>query len=192
MKKITITFFLGMILFSSFAQAPQAFNYQAMARDNAGNVLANQNVSFKIVIEKESINGPVVFREVHDTITNEMGLVNLAIGLGTVISGVFEEINWGDALYFLKIWMDPNGGIDFQYMGTSQLLSVPYSLYSASTGDTTRWKKNNDDLYYNNGNIGIGTTSQALKITSPLESFPDLLGRTDTLHHQQFHPMNRN
>jgi len=144
-------------MLGSYAQSPQALQYQAIARDTEGNVLANQDVSFKIVIVRNNTNGPVVYREVHDTITNELGLVNLEIGNGTVLFGAFEEIQWGEASHFLRLLMDKNGGSNYQFIGTSQLLSVPYSLYSASTGDTTRWRKNmNNDLYYNSGNIGIG------------------------------------
>jgi len=175
MKKIIITFLLGMILLSSHAQAPQAFQYQAIARDIEGNVLANQDVSFKIVILKESINGTAVYRETHDTITNALGLVTLAIGNGTVITGVFENINWGDGLYFLKILMDENGGANYQLMGITQLLSVPYSLYSASSGDAGATQINDltdaktagnnvylglgagvDDDSTNNQNVGVG------------------------------------
>ena len=69
----------------------------------------------------------------------------MEIGNGAEVSGVFADIDWGGDIYFLQIEMDENGGATYQLMGTSQLLSVPYSLYSESTGDTTRWKKNNDN-----------------------------------------------
>ena len=57
-------------------------------------------------------------------------MVNLEIGKGTVVSGVFEDIDWGDALYFLQIEMDENGETNYQLMGTSQMVSVPYALHS--------------------------------------------------------------
>ncbi len=69
------------------AQPPQAFKYQAVARDNAGNVLANQNVSFQISIlqEESSTSTIVVYTETHDKTTNEFGLVNLEIGNGAAV-----------------------------------------------------------------------------------------------------------
>ncbi len=165
MKKITLSLVMIVLAITVIAQSPQALKYQAVASDNAGNILANQNVSFKIVILKESILGPAVYKEIHVAITNESGLVALEIGNGNVTFGVFEEIDWGNESHFLKILMDENGGTNYQFLGTSQLLSVPYSLYSESTGDISRWRKNNDDLYYNNGNIGIGTISPAYPLS---------------------------
>ena len=74
MKKITLTLLAVLSALILFAQVPQSFKYQAVVRDNAGEILANQNVSFKIVILKDSINGAAAYREIHDTITNEFWL----------------------------------------------------------------------------------------------------------------------
>jgi len=57
-------------------------------------------------------------------------LVNLQIGNGTILSGIFISINWNSDNYFLQIEMDPTGGSNYQLMGTSQLLPVPFSLHS--------------------------------------------------------------
>jgi len=58
-----------------------------------------------------------------------MGLFNLQVGNpGQVLSGVFAEIPWGVNDYFLKVEIDENGGSDYELLGVSQLLSVPYSL----------------------------------------------------------------
>nr|NQU89347.1 fibrobacter succinogenes major paralogous domain-containing protein [Bacteroidota bacterium] len=112
------------------AQVPQAFNYQAAVRDNAGNVLINQSVSFRMSILQGSTSGLPVFVETHDTVTNQAGLVNLDIGDGNVEYGDFSGIKWQSGLYFLQTEIDTDGGINFQITGTTQLLSVPYSMYS--------------------------------------------------------------
>jgi hypothetical protein len=112
------------------AQAPQAFKYQAVARDGAGKVLANQMVSFRISILSGSETGVVVFSETHTKSTNSFGLVDLEIGNGSKVTGSISAIDWSSNFYFLQVEMDPSGGNAYQLMGTSQLLSVPYALHA--------------------------------------------------------------
>lgn len=135
MKQLIISFF---ILFTSFnvvyGQSPQAFKYQAVVRDNANNILSNQNVALKILILEGSPSGNVVFSETHNIITNSFGLINLEIGTGTLLAGNFSSVNWGGNSHYVRIELDENGGSNYQVMGTSQLLSVPYALYAESSG----------------------------------------------------------
>jgi len=159
MKKITLTLVAVLSAILLLAQSPQAFKYQTVVRDNTGEILVDQAVRFRNSIRKDSINGDWVYIETHLDTTNQFGLVTLEIGNGTATSGVFEDIDWGDGLYFLRIRMDATGGTNFLTMGTTQLMSVPYAIYSETTGDTSRWQKNNGDLYFNNGNVGIGTNN---------------------------------
>ncbi len=126
-------FLLLLIMFwgvSMLAQPPRAFKYQAVARDGMGGVLANKNVTFRISILTGSASGTVVYREIHEKITNDFGLVDLSIGNGTIAMGVFSDIDWGGSSCFVRVEMDPAGGTAFQAMGTVQLLSVPYALYA--------------------------------------------------------------
>jgi hypothetical protein len=90
---VIITIISMLIGSSVFAQSPEAFKYQAIARDAGGNVLANQNVSLKISILKTSDTGTPVYVETHYAITNGFGLVNLNIGGGTVVWGNFSNID---------------------------------------------------------------------------------------------------
>lgn len=133
MKRIIIIYAAIIMTASVFAQIPQSFRYQSVARDNSGNVLANQNVSFKISILNDNISGPAAYIETHTVSTNNFGLVELEIGKGTPITGTFSAIEWGVNSYFVKVEMDPEGGSDFQVLSTSQLLSVPYALFSQTS-----------------------------------------------------------
>jgi len=132
MKKLT--FFLVAVLsaVSLFAQPPQSFKYQAVARDNEGNVIANQNVSFRISILQGSTTGYPVYVETNSALTNQFGLVNLDIGNGTVVSGIFANIQWPTGQYFMKTELDATGGTDYQLIGTTQLISVPFALDAAN------------------------------------------------------------
>lgn len=115
---------------SSYAQTPQAIKYQAIARNSSGDILTNQNVSFRISILQGNEQGAVVYQETQPATTNQFGLANLSIGQGNVVSGIFDSIKWGNGNYFIKVEFDPTGGNNYSVIGTSQLVSVPYSLYS--------------------------------------------------------------
>lgn len=118
----------------TFAQAPQAFSYQAVAYDNNNELLSNQAISVRISILLGGSTGDNVFSETHSTTTNGLGVYNLRIGDGDAVSGNFENIDWGDDAHYIQIEVDENGGGNFALMGASQLLSVPYAIY-AETGN---------------------------------------------------------
>ena len=126
-----VLFFMGMLL---FAQAPQKFTYQAVVR-NESNTLVRGNVGVRISILQGGANGTMVYQETHTTVTNANGLMTLEIGGGTVVNGDFATIDWADGPYFLKTETDPNGGTNYTIEGTQQLLSVPYALYAATSGN---------------------------------------------------------
>lgn len=117
---------------SVFAQAPQSFMYQAVARNTLGGLLANQPVSFQLTIYEGGPAGTVVYQEVHGVATNLYGLVNIEVGSGLVAAGDISNIDWSNGAYFLETALDPAGGFAFIVMGTTQLLSVPYALHAGS------------------------------------------------------------
>ena len=130
---IALTFLI--VQFSCFGQAPEGVNYQAVIRDNAGNPLENNAVGLKITIYQASINGNVIYNETFSSNTDNFGLVNLVIGQGNVLSGDFISIDWSSGPYYIEIAADENGGSDYQVIGTQQLMSVPYALYSKTSGN---------------------------------------------------------
>jgi len=123
---------LGLLfaLSSLCAQTPQKMSYQAVLRDGANALLANQSVGMRIAILQNAPNGPEVFAETHSATTNDNGLVTLQIGSGTTLSGNLAAINWASGTYFLKVEWDPNGGTNYSLSHTAQLLSVPYALHA--------------------------------------------------------------
>lgn len=176
-EKVYVFFLLSSITLGSFAQAPQSFKYQAVARDVGGNVLTNQNVSFQISIVKGNTSGTNVYTEIHFVTTNAFGLVNLEIGNGTAVGGDFPSIGWGNDTYFLKVEMDGTGGSNYQLMGNSQLQSVPYALFAEATGDTSKWHSA-DDTIYTEKYVGIGTGSPTSKLHIRDDDSPFLLQLT--------------
>ena len=118
-----------------FAQAPTKFNYQGVARDNDGNVVENQSIGLQIDLHQTTATGTIVFTETHATTTNAFGLFNIAIGNGSAQLGTIGTVDWSAGPYFSEISLDITGGTNYQSMGTSQLLAVPYALYAETTGD---------------------------------------------------------
>lgn len=166
MKNLTFLITVLLLGVAVSAQSPQSFRYQAVARDNSGNVLANQNVSFRISILSDSVSGTAAYSETHTGLsTNSFGLVELEIGKGTPETGTFSSIDWGSSSYFVKNEMDPAGGSAYQVLSTSQLLSVPYALYSQKSGNGFSGTTAGEMLYWNGSewvNVAPGATGQVL------------------------------
>ncbi len=93
MKKFTLLFALLLAATTNFAQVPQAFNYQAIARDLSGVPLINQAISVKISILNGSTTGTEIYSGLHQLVTNSSGLFDLEIGNpDEVITGSFNDI----------------------------------------------------------------------------------------------------
>ncbi len=135
------------------AQAPQAFNYQGVAR-TTGAPIPQRDIGLRIALLQDAINGLIVYQEVHQTTTSQQGLFSLQIGTGNVTTGDFEAIQWGDGPYFIQIELDENGGNNYELIGTSQLLSVPYALYAENSGKP--WQEVPNGINYSEGFVGIG------------------------------------
>jgi uncharacterized protein (TIGR02145 family) len=120
-----------------FAQSPLGIPYQAVMRNADGTVMASSTVSLTFMIHDGSATGTVVYQESHALTSNAQGLVSCVVGNGVVSQGNFANINWDSGAKFLHVMM---GTTD---LGTQQLLSVPYAMYSngvdvrvSETGDT--------------------------------------------------------
>jgi hypothetical protein len=164
MKNIIMLVVSILTTLSAFAQSPQNINYQAVVRNNAGDVIKNQSVRFRLSVT-EGANGTTTYSESHQITTNSFGLVNLSIGTGTVLSGTFAAINWATNAKFLKVEVDASGGTNYTLMGSQQLVSVPYALHATTaTSILNQWQNNGNSLYYNLGKVGIGTNNPVSKL----------------------------
>jgi len=133
MKKLILSIAaVAAMQLASYAQAPEKFNYQGIARNASGQPLASQNLGLRLSIIDGSASGAVVYQETQTATTNAYGLYNLAIGTGTVVSGTMGSIAWGTGDKYIKVELDPAGGSSYADLGTSQLLSVPFAMYAAS------------------------------------------------------------
>ncbi|MEZ5030533.1 MAG: hypothetical protein R2787_03955 [Saprospiraceae bacterium] len=113
-------------------QAPQSFKYQGVARVDQDVVVGQ--IGLRLSVHQGTINGNIVYREAHQTTTNEVGVFSVEAGNGSVISGTFSSIDWGDGPYFLEVELDPAGGSAYVVLGATQIMSVPYALYASKAG----------------------------------------------------------
>ena len=135
MKK-TLTLLLLCSIVSTFlyAQSPQGINYQAVAYDNLSQPVVNHAVGVRLSVLDGGANGPVLYEETQVPNTDNTGLFSIVIGNGTVVSGTFAGINWGNGSRWLKTEIDITGGNNYVVMGSSQFLSTPYSFYADRAG----------------------------------------------------------
>lgn len=180
MMKYFLCFYCLLLLSTTFAQAPESFKYQAVARDLSGQTVNNSVISLRVSILDGSSTGSVVFQETHVVTTNSFGLFSVSVGEGNLTAGSFTGINWSNNTKYLKVETDFSGGTTYTEMGTSQLLSVPYALYAKNAGSTllpngttigntsfwngNEWVVNNSNLYNNGNFIGFGTNSPLQKL----------------------------
>ncbi|MCU4175667.1 MopE-related protein [Carboxylicivirga sp. N1Y90] len=114
------------------AQVPQALKYKAIAKGKWGIPLSSRNVSLRFTIMQDDIG---VYQENHQITTNRYGLMDVNIGEGNSIYGIFDGIDWGAGAYSLKVEIDPKGGSNYKLQGGDRLLSVPYALYAGKVSN---------------------------------------------------------
>lgn len=194
MKKLFIPLFLFLLLAGmGLAQSPEAVNYQAVARDGSGLLMANSALDVRIGIYSGAGGAVLAYEESHSVSTNQFGLFSLKIGEGTSLSGVFANINWADDEHHMKVEVDDGSG--YVDLGMSQLVTVPYAFHAKNAikatdmglnelNDVTassptfgqvlawdglswgpasdqsgEWIKTGNNLYYDQGYVGIGTST---------------------------------
>lgn len=150
---------------STFGQAPEGFNYQAVVRDASSNILINQAVGIRITIQQGSIGGTSVYQETFAAATNDFGLVNLKIGTGTTVNN-FSAINWAAGPFFIETAADVTGGTNYSVLGTTQLMSVPYALYAKKAESVTNDQVNDADANPTNELQTLSLVGQSLTISS--------------------------
>ena len=128
------SYLIGSITNHAFAQTNKGINFQGIARDNNGYILANKSINIRISIKTDTNSSKIEYQEITPITTNVLGLFNIVVGAtetNKIISaGPFENINWSKTDKYLQIEIDTVGDLSFIYMGTQKINYVPYSFYA--------------------------------------------------------------
>lgn len=172
MKHFLLVLSLIIIIGLQTIAQPQIMNYQGVARDNNGIVIANQEISLRISILRDYALGLPVFVETHKVTTSQFGVFSLKIGTGEAVTSSLSEIRWAQSEHYIQVEMDANGGENYTLMGASQLLSVPYAFHALTAGEIETG---------NDGNLKAGVPSQTWSLFGNKNTDPDKdkLGTTD-------------
>ncbi len=133
MKNTIITLLTFLVALTTFAQAPNLINYQAVVRNASGDLVTETAVGLRMSILQTTVTGTAVYTETHSVTTNTNGAFTIMMGSGTT-SDNFSGIDWSSGPYFIKTEVDITGGTNYSTIGTNQLISVPYALYAETAG----------------------------------------------------------
>ncbi|MDO8365794.1 MAG: hypothetical protein Q7T20_03275, partial [Saprospiraceae bacterium] len=159
---LSLLFLLSVTVSMVAQNVPQGINYQCIVRnDQTGDPLINQTVTLLFSLRSGSANGPVDYQEKHVGSTNEFGLVNLVIGRGQPQVNNFTGINWGAGSKFLTVLLESSPNV-FDEIGNSELLSVPYALYSQNGGGGGSDNWGSQTAFTNNGITGNGLANNPI------------------------------
>ena len=179
MKKIILLFIIVFTTATTiFAQTvPAGMKYQAVARNTAGEILANSDITLMIELKGAPLMGASsYYKEEHNITTNKLGLFDLVVGMGKNSKGIFNDVPWSSQ----DIWMavslkDKLNG--FSAITESRLLAVPYAFYAVTASKLTNAAANVPE---NNANQpGVPANVWSLQGNFNSNPLKDKLGTTD-------------
>ena len=95
---------------------PEGMNYQAVARNLRGEILATQPISLRVVLFNPNANGNTeYYTEVHDVVTSTTGVFSLVVGKGKKENGSFENIPWSRENIWMEVSIKSRGKRDLPY-----------------------------------------------------------------------------
>ena len=148
--RMGFVFVLTLLLFKQSTLYAQTLNtgifFQAIARDQFANPAKDRKIYVQSSIVQSTATGTKVLIEEHQTTTDGSGVFSISVGQGTRTGGTvanLDNVEWARGPYFLnlKISIAPLAPVanwdytkDWIDLGTSPFGTVPYALYSGSTG----------------------------------------------------------
>jgi uncharacterized coiled-coil protein SlyX len=158
MKKLFNLLFILILSLNTFAQT-NAFNYQAVLRNEQGQILANKQVTVKLTIRKGSSNGTTVHTQTYTGLTNDLGLINIVV----------TPTTWTADKHFIEVI------VNNELLGVTEILAVPFANF-ATYAETADYNKltNKPDL------TNFATTNKVTELENIVNNIPsNLPNQTD-------------
>lgn len=181
MKKLL---FLLIFLISGifiFAQSPRGMNYQAVARDKSGNILADHDISLRVDLSSQhEKSATIYYTEYHKVRTNSLGLFTLVIGEGDNDQQSFDKVPWSTEDIWMAISIQDNKDGGFAMITNTKLLAVPYAYYAVTASQLVNNNTvDSDDLSIRSNPPGVPSNVWSLKGNYNSNPEVDKLGTTD-------------
>ena len=171
MKKILLTLFISNILvvLSLSGQNTTAgslgINYQAVARDAAGKLLANTPVEVQIAFTSKDGVKQQFYSERHQLMTDDLGLLNLVVGEGQVMAGAFDAIPWATEQIWFDVSVKSATNQAFGLTSSTRINAVPYAFHAENAGELVNEETSVEK------NQSIRWTTSGNSLTSPATHF---------------------
>jgi len=130
MSKMKLILLLGFTMLAFNMGAQQSIRYQGVAFDQNDNLIVSSDVAIRVAIREDGTSGTIVYLETHKTSTDASGSFELYIGEGNSQQGLYKDIPWRKGVFFANISIDPSGGANYIYAGSTELLAVPYAFHA--------------------------------------------------------------
>jgi hypothetical protein len=133
--KLSLSILLSFYFCLLSSQIPQGFNYQAAARDGAGQPIKEVSLPVRITIQTTPTGGTIMWQETRTALTDPFGVMSFVVGGpgGVRTDGLpsFSQISWASQTLYIKTEIKfPVTNSNYTDLGTTQIWSVPYSLVS--------------------------------------------------------------
>lgn len=141
--KIYCISILALVLFvkTVCAQNTKGIHMQAIARNEQGVIMPNKQITLRLSILNDTIQGNIIYQEIKSVTSNVLGLFFVDMGAdepGKVITGnSFNQIKWDEGEHYLQVEVDPNNALTFTTIGLEKINYVPLALYADKANTVT-------------------------------------------------------
>ena len=143
LRNLFLTVALAFTAIAASAQT-DGFSYQAVVRDNKGELVSNKSVGLRLTIA-DSNGSKVMYSETQKARTNAYGVLSVTIGNGTPENGgKLSNVDWAGGQAWLHVGIDVDGGSNYVNLGATKIQAVPVALYAARSGSSAQSSEANN------------------------------------------------